>query len=122
MELYMQTGILETVLVLIFYEPNFLLNFTKELGFSSCQVVILDLHVSVFGVNVARVQIGFCFHISEAKWAFFVCLASLEALLTEVPQSSLTFWCAEWLPWCFIQSWIFLCVFCAAFRCRNYKF
>lgn len=74
MELYMQTAILETILVLIFYEPNFLLSFTKDLGFSNCQALILVLHVSIFSVNVARVQMGFCFHISEMRWAFFVCL------------------------------------------------
>lgn len=70
----MQTGMLENIFVLIFYEPNFLLNFMKDIGFSNCQVVILVLCVSVFSVNVARVQMGFSFHISETKWAFFVCL------------------------------------------------
>lgn len=68
----MQTGILETILVLIFYEPNFFLSFTKDLGFGNCQALILVLQC--VHVNVARVQMGFCFHISETRWAFFVCL------------------------------------------------
>lgn len=74
MELYVQTGILGSVLILILCEPHFLLNFMKDQGFSNCQILILILHVSLFSVNVARVQMDFCFHISETKWPLFVSL------------------------------------------------